>query len=83
MQFIVECGIEYGLQIVTPFFLNLPNCLYTKKERKFFQRYEEKTYKQNNSAKTYTRMKKQMLAILLLLLPLGMTAQKWDLLKRD
>ena len=47
------------------------------------QSYEEKTYKQNNSAKTYTRMKKQMLAILLLLLPFGMTAQNWDLLKRD
>jgi len=28
-------------------------------------------------------MKKQMLAMLLLLLPFGMTAQNWDLLKRD
>ena len=47
------------------------------------QSYKEKTNKQNNSAKTYTNMKKQILAILLLLLPFGMTAQNWDLLKRD
>jgi hypothetical protein len=47
------------------------------------QSYKEKTNKQNNSAKTYTNMKKQMLAMLLLLLPFGMTAQDWDLLKRD
>ena len=31
MQFIAECGIEYGCQIVTQFFLNPPDCLYTKK----------------------------------------------------
>ena len=47
------------------------------------QSYKEKTNRQKNSAKTYTNMKKQMLAMLLLLLPLGMTAQNWDSLKRD
>ena len=47
------------------------------------QSYKEKTNKQNNSAKTYTNMKKQILAMFLLLLPLGMTAQNWELLKLD
>ena len=31
MQFIVECGIEYGCQTVTPLSFNSPDCLYTKK----------------------------------------------------
>ena len=31
MQIIAECGIEYGCQIVTQFFLNSPDCLYAKK----------------------------------------------------
>ena len=30
-QFIAECRIEYGLQIVTSFFLNSPDCLYINK----------------------------------------------------
>ena len=30
-QFIAERGIEYGCQFVTQFFLNSPDCLYTKK----------------------------------------------------
>ena len=30
-QFITERGIEYGLQFVTPFFLNSLDCLYLKK----------------------------------------------------
>ena len=39
MQFIAECGIEYGLQFVTQFFLNPLDCLYTKKSKKSFQSY--------------------------------------------
>jgi hypothetical protein len=31
MQFIAECGIEYGCQFVTLFFFNPPDSLYTKK----------------------------------------------------
>jgi hypothetical protein len=42
MQFIAECGIEYGLQFVTQFFLNSPDCLYTKKSCEFFQSYKKK-----------------------------------------
>jgi len=41
MQFQAECRIEYGLQIVTPFFLNPSDCLYIKKSCKFLQRYEK------------------------------------------
>ena len=41
MQFIAECGIEYGLQFVTQFFLNPPNGLYIKKDCDFFQSYEK------------------------------------------
>ena len=40
-QFIAERGIEYGLQFVTPFFINSPNCLYTKKSSNFLQSYEK------------------------------------------
>ena len=40
-QFIVERGIEYGLQFVTQKFLNPPDCLYLKKSCKFLQSYEK------------------------------------------
>ncbi|MBR6320077.1 MAG: hypothetical protein IKR50_06545 [Prevotella sp.] len=40
-QFIAERGIEYGYQIVTQFFLNSLNCLYTKKFCDFLQSYEK------------------------------------------
>ena len=40
-QFIAERGIEYGLQIVTRFFLNSPDSLYLKKSCKFLQSYEK------------------------------------------
>ena len=40
-QFIAECGIEYGRQFVTQFFLNPPDCLYTKKFCDFLQSYEK------------------------------------------
>lgn len=40
-QFIAERGIEYGLQFVTQFFLNSPDCLYLKKSCNFLQRYEK------------------------------------------
>ena len=40
-QFIAERGIEYGLQIVTQFFLNSPDCLYLKKSSKFLQSYKK------------------------------------------
>ena len=43
-QFIAERGIEYGLQFVTLFFLNPPDCLYTKKSREFLQSYEKSRY---------------------------------------
>ena len=42
MQFIAKCGIEYGLQFVTQFFLNPLDCLYTKKSKKSFQSYNKK-----------------------------------------
>ena len=41
-QFIAERGIEYGLQIVTSFFLNPPDGLYLKKSYEFLQCYENK-----------------------------------------
>ena len=41
MQFIAECGIEYGLQFVTQFFLNPLDCHYTKKSWEFLQSYEK------------------------------------------
>ena len=41
MQFVAECGIENGLQIVIPIFLNPPNYLYIKKNCFSFQSYEE------------------------------------------
>ena len=47
MQFIAECGIEYGCQIVTQIFLNSPDCLYIKKFCKFFQSYEKTREKPN------------------------------------
>jgi hypothetical protein len=40
-QFIAECGIEYGCQIVTQIFINSPDCLYTKKSWEFLQSYEK------------------------------------------
>ena len=40
-QFIAERGIEYGLQFVTLFFLNSPDCLYIKKDYEFLQSYEK------------------------------------------
>jgi len=47
-QFIVEHGIEYGLQFVTPFSFNPTNCLYTKKFCDFLQSYEKSSTKQRN-----------------------------------
>ena len=47
-QFIAECGIEYGYQIVTQFFLNPPDCLYTKKSCEFLQSYGKSSAKQRN-----------------------------------
>ena len=41
MHFIAERGIEYGLQFVTLFFLNSPDCLYLKKSCEFWQSYEK------------------------------------------
>ena len=38
---IAEHGIEYGLQIVTWFFLNSPDCLYLKKFCEFLQSYKK------------------------------------------
>jgi hypothetical protein len=32
LQFIAECGIEYGCQFVTQIFVNPPDCLYTKEK---------------------------------------------------
>ena len=46
-QFIAERGIEYGLQFVTRFFLNSPDCLYLKKSCKFLQSYEKTREEQN------------------------------------
>ena len=46
-QFIAECGIEYGRQFVTHFFLNPPDCLYTKKFCDFFQSYGKTSAEQN------------------------------------
>ena len=40
-QFIAERGIEYGLQFVTQFFLNSPDCLYLKKSYEFLQSYDK------------------------------------------
>ena len=48
-QFIAECGIEYGCQFVTQFFLNPPDCLYTKKSWEILQSYEKSSAKQRNS----------------------------------
>jgi hypothetical protein len=48
-QIIAERGIENGLQIVTSFFLNSPDCLYIKKGCKFLQSYENILKLQNNS----------------------------------
>jgi len=53
MQFIAECGIEYGLQFVTPFSLNPPDCLYTKKSCEFLQSYEKASEKQNGKTTFY------------------------------
>jgi hypothetical protein len=50
MQFIAECGIEYGLQFVTQFFLNPPDCLYTKKFCDFLQSYEKTREEQKKNA---------------------------------
>ena len=47
MHFIAECGIEYGFQFVTQFFLNLPDCLYTKKSWEFLQSYKKTSGEQN------------------------------------
>jgi hypothetical protein len=48
-QFIAEHGIEYGLQFVTRFFLNFPDCLYLKKSCKFLQSYEKTREMQKES----------------------------------
>jgi hypothetical protein len=40
-QFIAERGIEYGIQIVTSFILNSPDCLYRKKSCEFLHCYEK------------------------------------------
>jgi hypothetical protein len=48
-QFVAERGIEYGLQFVTRFFLNSPDCLYLKKSCKFLQSYKKSRAKQRNS----------------------------------
>jgi len=50
MQFIAECGIEYGCQIVTPFSFNSPDCLYTKKNREILQSYEKTREMQKESS---------------------------------
>jgi hypothetical protein len=50
MHSIAERGIEYGLQIVTRFFLNPPDCLYSKKSCKFFQSYEKTSEMQKESS---------------------------------
>ncbi len=50
MQFIAECGIEYGLQFVTQFFLNSPDCLYIKKYCNFLQSYKKSRAIQNKFA---------------------------------
>ena len=47
-QFIAERGIEYGLQFVTHYFLNSPDCLYLKKFCEFLQSYEKSRAKQKN-----------------------------------
>ena len=47
MQFVAERRIENGLQFVTLIFLNPRNCLYIKKDCKFFQSYEKSSAKQN------------------------------------
>jgi len=49
MQFIAECGIEYGLQFVTQFFFNPPDCLFLKKSIKFLQSYEKTRAKQKKT----------------------------------
>jgi hypothetical protein len=49
MQFIAECGIEYGCQFVTQFFFNPPDCLYIKKSCKFLQSYEKTSEMQKES----------------------------------
>ena len=46
MQFVAERRIENGLQIVTPFFLNSPNCLYIKKSCNLLQSYAKSRAKQ-------------------------------------
>ena len=46
-QFIAECGIENGCQFVTQFFLNPPDCLYTKKSWEFLQSYSKTKEKPN------------------------------------
>jgi len=48
MQFIAECGIEYGCQFVTRIFLKSPDCLYLKKSWEFVQSYEKSRAKQKN-----------------------------------
>ena len=40
-QYVEQQRAEGGLQFVTPFFLNSPNCLYLKKSREFLQRYKK------------------------------------------
>ena len=46
-QFIAERRIENGLHIVTPFFLNSPNCLYIKKSCNLLQSYKKSRAEQN------------------------------------
>jgi len=46
-QFIAECRIENGLQFVTRFFLNSPDCLYLKKSCEFLQSFGKTREEQN------------------------------------
>jgi len=45
MQFIAECGIEYGCQFVTPFSFNSPDCLYTKEKLQILPKLRKKLVK--------------------------------------
>jgi hypothetical protein len=54
-QFIAEHGIEYGCQFVTLFFINPPDCLYTKKSCKFLQSYEKSREMQKESLLFFCR----------------------------
>lgn len=55
-QFIAERGIEYGLQFVTLFFLNSPDCLYLKKSCEFLQSYEKTSAEQKKCISFYAEL---------------------------